>query len=290
MTRRLLAGQGFDEVLTYSLMAPSRVQLAQPWSDQEPVQVRNPVSVDRTHLRLTNMANLLAVKRFNQSRNTTHVSIYELGRVYLPRADAELPEEKLCLTLLADGDDAARKLKGVLRNLMDELGVEAEIEEVPGAAGPFGQGESVELRLGGELLGCVGIASKEVTDEFDLRNRPSLMEVDFRQLAGRCRPDRPYRPVPAYPATSRDMAVVVDESVLWADLIRCVRQNAPETLESVELVDVYRGKPVPTGSKSVAFSLTFRRHDQTITAAEAEEAHHAILAALGRELGAQLRG
>ena len=107
--------------------------------------------------------------------------------------------------------------------------------------------------------------------------------------AARCRLDRPYRPIPAYPGTVRDLAIVVDERVSWADINDCIRRSAPPALESVELFDIYRGKPVPAGRKSVAISFTFRRSDRTITAAEAEEARSSILAALTRDLGAILR-
>lgn len=287
--RHLLAGQGFDEVMTYSLVSPTPMQRAQPWCDGEAIEIRNPVTTERTHLRLTNMANLLLVKQFNEAHGTSHVDQYELGRIYLPRADAEAPEEKLCLSLLTDRDDGLRVLKGVLANLMSELGVEGDVEEIPGCAGPFQPDAALRLRLGGTLLGCAGVAAEEPAEELDFRHRPALMEIDFGVLAGRCRLHRPYRAAPPYPATRRDLAIVVDEQVLWADISTCVKRNAPDTLESVELFDVYRGEPVPEDRKSVAFSLTFRRRDRTITAGEAEQARSAIVSALQRELGAELR-
>ncbi|KPK62822.1 MAG: hypothetical protein AMK73_05645 [Planctomycetes bacterium SM23_32] len=287
--RRLLAGQGFDEAMTYSLIAPDPLQLAQPWCQAEPIAVRNPVTIDRTHLRLTNMANLLHAKAYNAAHGSPQVDLFELGHVYLPRAETDTPEEKLCLTLLTDREDGLRTLKGVLRNVMDGLGVEGRLEETPGARGPFAEEQAVALRLDGEWLGCAGAAAAEVTQELDLPNAPALMEVDFALLAARCRLDRPYRAVPAYPATTRDLAVVVDEAVLWADMEQCIRHDAPDLLESVALFDVYRGDPVPAGRKSVAFSLTFRRRDRTITAEEAEEARAAILSRLQSQLGAELR-
>jgi phenylalanyl-tRNA synthetase beta chain len=292
--RHLVAGHGFNEVMTYSLVAPTPLQRSQPWHDGEPLHVRNPVTVDRTHLRLTNMANLLLVKQFNAARGARQVNLFELGRIYLPRhgraqPDRDTPREKLCLSLLTDSQDGVRLLKGVLANVLLELGIEDELNEKPGARGPFLPDESVELRLSGEFLGCAGTAAPEVAEGLELRGRPALMEVDFHLLSARCRLDRPYRPVPVYPSTSRDLAIVVDEAVLWADIDACIRRSAPEALESVELFDVYRGRPVPEGRKSIAFSLTLRRADRTITAAEAEEARAAILAALERELRAELR-
>jgi phenylalanyl-tRNA synthetase beta chain len=287
--RRTLAGQGFCEVMNYSLIAPTALQLAQPWTKAEPVGVRNPTTVERTHLRLTHMANLLHVKRFNAARGLGQVDVFELGHVYLPHEGEERPEEKLVLTMLTDRPDGLRVLKGVLANLMDELGVEAALEQAPECAGPFDTQEALVLRIDGALFGCAGVLSAESAASLDMEDRPVLMEVDFSVLSERCRLDRPYSSVPTYPAASRDLAIVVADEVLWADIERCVRDAAPETLESVELFDVYRGDPVPAGKKSVAFSMAFRRPDRTLKAEEAEEASRNVLEALQRTLDAKLR-
>ena len=287
--RHSLAGQGFCEVMNYSLVAPTPLQIAQPWTDSDPIAVRNPTTVERTHLRLTNMANLLGVKCFNAARGTPQVDLFELGRVFIPLRGEERPEEKLALTMLTDRPDGLRTLKGVLANLLDDLGVEAVPEQTPECAGPFDPQEAVSLRLDGVLLGCAGVLSAEFARSLDLEDRPALMEVDFTVLSERCRLGQPYRPVPAYPASSRDLAVVVADEVLWADIERCVRAAAPGSLESLELFDVYRGDPVPAGKKSVAFSMTFRRPDRTLKAEEAEQASEQILSALREQLGAELR-
>jgi len=287
--RRALAGQGFCEVMSYSLVAPTPLQLAQPWHDGQPLGVRNPVTVDRSHLRLTNMANLLHVKQFNAAHGSPRVDLFELGRVFVPRPGEELPEEKPALTLLTDRKDGLRLLKGVLANLMDELGLEAEVEQTPECAGPFDPDQALVLRMDGRLLGCAGVLSADFARQLDLENRPALMEVDFGLLSERCRLDRPYRPVPVYPSTRRDLAIVVPDAVLWADIEKCVREAAPQILESLELFDIYRGEPVPAGHKSVAFAMTFRRADRTIKAEEAEQARDQVLSALQQQLGAKLR-
>ncbi len=218
--RHSLAGQGFCEVMNYSLVAATPLQLAQPWTKAEPVAVRNPTNVERTHLRLTNMANLLGVKRFNAAHGTPQVDLFEMGRVFIPRPGEERPEEKLALTLLTDRPEGLRLLKGVLANLMDDLGVEAAVEQAPECAGPFDPQEAVVLRLDGALLGCAGVLSAEFARSLDLEDRPALMEVDFTVLSERCRLGRPYEPVPTYPASSRDLAIVVADEVLWADVER----------------------------------------------------------------------
>ncbi len=287
--RALLAGQGFTEVMSYSLISPTDLQRAQPWHEGEPLAVRNPISADRTHLRLTHMANLLHATGFNAARGARGVQLFELGHLYLPRQGEQLPEQKRCLALLSEAEDGLRRLKGTLANVMDELGIEQEPEEEPGAAGPFAEGESVEFRLDGELLGCAGLTAPQIAGELDLTTRPALLEVDFGLLVERGALAPTYQPIAPYPAATRDLALIVAEDVLWADFEACIRRHAPETLESIDLFDVYRGEPVPPGHKSAAFSMTFRRADRTITAEEARQAGVAILNGLRRELNAELR-
>ncbi|MFO7955794.1 MAG: phenylalanine--tRNA ligase subunit beta [Candidatus Brocadiia bacterium] len=287
--RRLLTGAGFNEAITHSLVRADDLQTAQPWTDRKPPALRNPVSTERTHMRLTNVANLLLARQFNQAHGTPSVDFFEFGRVYLPLGEDERPEEKLCLTLLTDRSDGLRVLKGLLANLTDELGIDAEIEETPEDVGPCRSGEALTMRMDGRLLGFAGVTSNEAADQLDLNGSPAFMELDFAVLEERTRLERPYQPVPQYPATQRDLAVVVSEDVLWRDIDTCVREHAPETLEVLELFDVYRGEGVAEGQKSVAFSLTFRREDRTITSEEAEEAREAILGGLRDKLGATLR-
>jgi phenylalanyl-tRNA synthetase beta chain len=287
--RRLLAGAGFHEVMTYSLVAAVPLQRAQPWTDAEPIALRNPLSVERTHLRVTNLANLLHAKCYNQAQGTPKVDLFELGHVFIPRPGEKLPEEKLCLSALTDRDDGLRVLKGLLANLLSALGIGEAPGETPADRSPFAQGAAVDLRLGQALLGVAGLLAPEYAQELDLKHAPALLELDFGQLIGACRLDAPYRPVPQFPATRRDLAIVVSEEVLWRDVSDCIAGAAPESLESVEFFDVYRGDPVPEGHKSIAFTLTFRRPDATMTAEEADGATSGILAELKEGLGARLR-
>jgi phenylalanyl-tRNA synthetase beta chain len=287
--RRLIAGAGFHQVMTYSLVSDAVLQRAQPWTDSEPIAVRNPLTVERTHLRVTHLANLLLAKRYNQAQGSSNVDLFEMGYVFIPRAGEKLPEEKLCLGLLTDRDDGLRVLKGVLANLLSALGVDGTPAETPADHPPFAPGAALEFRMGDTLLGVAGLLAQETADGLDLRHCPALLEVDFGLLVDACRLDAAYRPVPQFPATQRDLALVVGEEVLWRDISECVEAAASELLESVEFFDIYRGEPVPEGCKSVAFTLTFRRSDATMTAEEADEATAAIVAALESGLGARLR-
>jgi len=287
--RHMVAGQGFCEVMTYSLVPPEDVQLIQPWHTGDPMTLRNPVSADHSRMKLTNMANILKAKRFNETHGTPRVDLFELGTVYIPQGKDEQPDEKIFLTLLTDRDEPLRVLKGILANLVEELSADVVITQTPGCAGPFAEGTALSLKIGDEFLGCAGVVSDAVADVLDVRTRPALMELDFAKLADHCRLDRPLKAVPTYPGTARDLAIIVSEDVLWADIEKCVRSVGSDALESIEFLNIYRGDHVATGKKSVAFSLSFRLLDRTITAEEAEQARAATLAALQSELQAELR-
>ena len=289
--RQLLAGAGFDEVMTYDLIAPTALQLAQPWYDGEPLKLRNPVSVERTHMRLTNMANLLGVKRFNAAHGTPCVDLFELGRIFLPRntAGGELPREIVCMSLLSDRQDSFFHLKGVLQAVLEALHVEGAVEEVCEQAGPLAEGESLVLKLDGELLGCLGVVKQGVAEEMDLNDRPALMEVNLDLLTDKAAIEPTLRPVPRFPTMNRDVAIVVDEAARWVDVEACVRRSAPPELESVEFFDVYRGAQVPPGRKSLAFSLILRSPDRTLTHQEADAARDTVVSALREEFGAEQR-
>jgi phenylalanyl-tRNA synthetase beta chain len=221
--------------------------------------------------------------------------LFELGKVYLPRPDSSdgLPKEQICLCLLTDREDGFSLLKGVLENVLEALHVEGEVDEAFDAStkqvGPFAEGESMVFGLGGKLLGCVGLVREDVAGEFDLPNRPALMEVDFDLLVGASRHAPPARPVPRHPSVRRDIAVVLDESVRWEDLRRCVLESGPQHLDSLEFFDVYRGPQIQAGKKSIAFSVILRSPERTLTSEEADAAHDHIVAALRERLGAELR-
>ncbi|MFW5914836.1 MAG: phenylalanine--tRNA ligase subunit beta [Planctomycetota bacterium] len=291
--RQTLTGEGFDEVITYSLVSEEQASRPQPWSDADPVRLRNPVSSDKTHLRMSNLPNMLQAKRYNAAHDVPRVDIFELGKVYLPEDDGPdettLPTEKCCLSLLTDREDGLFLLKGVLKNIADVLHLECDIEEEVEQASILDPERSLRLKVDGEMLGYVGITSDPVMEEFGLSAAPALMELDYDLLVDKAQTQPSIHPIPKYPAVDRDIAISVEEGVRWAELEACVDDHAPEHLESVQFFDVYRGKPIPAGKKSVAFSITLRSPNRTLTREEADAARDEIVEGLSDELGAELR-
>ena len=290
--KKMLAGQGFDEVITSSLISSPAQRFEQPWHDGEPIPLRNPVSSDKTHLRPSLMKNLLDAKRHNQAHEIPEVDLFETGKIYIP-VDKDLedqPQEKECLCVLTDRENGFFVLKGLLKNLLSSLHIpESSTCESPGNLDLFADGKSLFCYIDDRFLGCIGETDRKIANHMDFTTRPALMELDVDLLLDYASIDPELRPLPRYPAVKRDIAVVVDENVRWADIKDCVWKNAPAELEYLDFLDLYRGDQVPKGKKSVAFTAALRSPKRTLTSHEADGCRDEIVSALAETHEAHLR-
>lgn len=289
VTRELLVAGGFFEILTSSLVGEEPLQQLNPWGAAAGLELRTCLSKERTHLRRSLLGNLLVTKKWNQDRGTRRVNLFELSKVYLPVSGQKLPDEKLCLSALSDEDDALFVLKGMLQAAAARLGLAGKLAERPAEFELFQAGAVLDVVLDGKRIGLMGVLAESWVERLGLITTPALMEIDFDRVLAVVDFDRTYRPLPQFPAIERDLAIVLDESVLWSQIEACIRAHAPEWMESIQFFDIYRGKQVPAGKKSVAFSMTFRGRDRTLRSEEADQAQAAILKGLESGLGAQLR-
>ncbi|MDI6760197.1 MAG: phenylalanine--tRNA ligase subunit beta [Candidatus Brocadiaceae bacterium] len=296
--RGLLAGWGFFEAVTYSIVEDSETSRAGLLTGGRPLRIRNPIRAGEDCLRQTLLGNLLRAKRHNQDYGTPRVRLYELSKVYLPEEEQKLPVEKTCLGLLYEEDltvvegyakDPFYALRGLLEGLLSALGAKGDICW-EGLANPFFTREkSCKASLGGEPLAILGEVSKEIVKTYDLRSTPCLAEIDFDLLVEKADMTSTFQRLPLYPPIDRDIAIVVDEGVTWAEIESCVRGAGAKFLEKVEFFDLYRGKQVPPGKKSVAFRIHFRAPDRTLTGEEVDRAREVIISELTRRLGATVR-
>lgn len=326
--REALSARGFDEALNYSFVperdlaalvprtAPDEARAAAP----RPLKVQNPLTVEQGAMRTSVLPGLLRNLSFNLSRGSADVRLYELGRVYLPRPDERHPSGKLAwpvaeprrLGLVAQGRAAPRfwgapseeaygpfHLKGVLADALDALGLgllgapEAAVLVRPAAAleaphlHPAAAGA---LWLGERRVGTFGQVHPLVAQAFDVPADAQLAELDWEPLAAAAKLVPRSRGVPRFPGVLRDLALVVDAQVPAATLLAEIRAaDGAGLLETAELFDLYRGAQVPAGKKSVAFSLSLRAADRTLTDAEADGVLAAVRARLKERVGAEVR-
>jgi len=281
--RSVLLGAGFYEVMTISFES-ARVLEAFAAS-REVLSISNPIDKERPLLRTTLLPGLLRVKKTNEDRGITDLRIYELAHTYLSqKAEGKLPIEKPHLALLQDGDFFA--LKGVLEGIFEALGLLEDTEIVPAEIPFLASMHSAKIFINDELIGIVGVISENLRGLFDLSSSPVVAELDFASLAEAARMGKRYRPLPRFPATRRDLAVVADDEVSWANLKAAVEEVKPAFLEEISFFDEYA---LGEGKKSIAFSLLFRSPEKTLTGEEVDREEERIIKHLHKK-GFPLRG
>ena len=293
--REALVGLGYHETMTNTFCTRATAEVVSPWTGGEAITVQNTVRREENRLRVSILPELLRVKSANVAHGVRRSPFFEISRVYLPRAeraggeptrDDALPVEKLVLAVLGEGDLPA--LKGGIEALLCRLGVAGGVRFEPAECGFFESGRVADILLGDRLLGIIGEVDRGIAERHDLSRAPCMAELDFDLLTEAADLEGQYARLPAYPAAVRDLAVVVAESVTWAQIEQAVRKSELPHLERIEFFDIFRGRQVPRGKKSIAFSLTFRAPDRTLLREEVEEARRRCIASL-EALGGELR-
>ena len=288
LARHTLIRLGYTEAVTNSFLPEAISEAFCPWSSGKPVCLSNPLRADEAAMRQSLIPSLLQAKRTNQNRGIAEVHFFELSRVYLRRPSGHrLPEEKHCIAALADDDFA--HLKGSAEAILDQLGVAGRCTLEPVVHDFLTPGASACWRLGSTVIGYVGEIADEAAAGFGLRHSPCVCELDFDLLAAAASLQRRVRDLPRFPAVGRDLAIVVDEHVTWDQVCAGVRAAGADHLESIAFGEIYRGKQIEAGKKSIFFSIVFRAPDRTLTNDEVNASHDRVVASLAEQVGASLR-
>ena len=296
--KQSLVGYGFCEVITYSLTSLALLSKLLPESgspDPFPLRIANPMTLEQEYLRPNLRANLLATLASNRRHETGSIRIFELGKVYLPRAD-DLPEEPemLCGVLSgarteeswsgSDGQSDFYDAKGVLEGLFNQLGSNANFETSQDVS--LHPQKQAKIVINGEQVGVVGELHPRVLATFDIANTV-LFEVSLSQLLPATLDHRMFQSIARFPVVERDIALILDTN-LASQQVRDIIQGFP-LVAKVTIFDVYSGKQVPPGKKSLAYRITFQSPDHTLTDDEVDRVQNKILDKLVKELGATLR-
>lgn len=301
--RDILTGCGLAETITYRLTSLDRVAKLYPagnMPDEPYIELANPISSERTHMRRTLIDGLLATIAENQ-RHHDRIAIFEASRVYLPVDGADLPEEprRLGVALAglrhleawSVGDDHVDfyDLKGVVEALLAHLNIpHAEFRTSDAAA--FHPGRTADLIVDNVSIGHLGEVHPRVADAFEIEGRAYVAELDLEHLLEHVMTQETYDPIPRFPGIRQDLAIVVDVDIAADRIEALIREHGDELLRDVRLFDVYTGESIPEGKRSLAYSLLYQAEDRTLTDEEARSVHERIQDALERELDAQVRG
>jgi phenylalanyl-tRNA synthetase beta chain len=269
--------------------------------DGEVVRVSNPMTEDQQQLRPSLFPGLLRAAQRNVARGTPDVSLFEIGNIFRAWAPgADLPDESEHVAFVLVGNREAPHwsvetrradafdAKGVIEVVLDEIGVRGWELRSDDAAPLFHPGRAANIYLDGVIVGRFGEIRPSVARSFDL-DAAVVGGLSLGLLFERAPQELTVTDLPNQPPVLRDVAIALAESVPAGAVITTIRAVGGPLLESVELVDVYRGEQVGEGRKSLAFRLTFRAPDRTLTAEEADRAREAIAEAVRGEHGAEIR-
>lgn len=286
--RGVLTGAGFHEAMTLSAVEPEAVGVFRPWSASPPLRTATPVLRGADALRQSVVPSLLAARQFNEKVSNPVIELFEIAKVYLP-GRSKLPEEKLVLALTSGAGYLA--LKGVVEALLETLHSSTTLvcEPLEGI-GLLDAARSTRLSAGGQTLGVLGDLSPAGLEEAGLRRPAAVAELDVAPLLELAELVPTAAALSPYPPMGRDLNIVVDDAVRWSQVESVVRESGGELIESIVFQDVYRDpERLGAGKKSLLFSLQLRAADQTLTNEEADALRERVVAAVGKQLGGQLR-
>lgn len=295
LARDTLCALGANEVQTYSFVSPKGVddvRIDEDSWERDFVKITNPLGEENSVMRTILTPNMLEVLARNYSRNIEAVRAFEIGSTFMTNMiDPEkLPDEQtgLCIGLYGNGADFFT-LKGMAEEMLKVLGVKGVRFEAESEYGVYHPGRCARISVGDEELGIMGEVHPDVSEKFGIGTRAYVCELFFDSVIRHANIEKAYEPLPKYPATSRDIALLVDEDIQVGDIERIIKEQGKTILEKVQLFDVYRGKQVAEGKKSVAFALTYRDKNKTLTDEDVAKVHDKVLEALKEEVNAVLR-
>ena len=284
---------GFDEIITYSFISPSyydKIRWAADDARRQSLKILNPLGEDTSIMRTTVLPSMLDILTRNYNFRNKAAKLYEIGRIYLPGGEDGLANEQKVLSMGAYGSDMDFfTMKGAVVAVLETIRAE-KVSFVAVKDNPsYHPGRCAKVLVNGQEIGVFGQIHPLVAQNYGVDAQLFCAELSFEALFQARGAEAQYVPLPKFPAVTRDIAVVCEESVTVGALEECIRKGAKSLLKEVKLFDIYRGKGVEDGKKSVAFNLVLRADDRSLTAEEADADVKSILETLQKDLGAVLR-
>jgi phenylalanyl-tRNA synthetase beta chain len=305
--KKLMAGCGLDEVITYSIVNREEQMPFLPESEKSAealISLRNPLSSEKAHLRRSLVPSLLRVVRQNLA-NYDRVAVFEVSGVFAPADSSREHSETQRLCAVMAGNRAEQSwlthsgetekvdffsIKGAAAVLLSGFSLENRVSWERSDIPWLHPGRSACLYLEGQAIGVVGELHPRVQKLFDLSAQPVvLLDLDVESLLAAWRPEFIVQPVPVFPAVREDLSLVVGEDVSAEKIQKIISTAGGENLRRVEVIDLFRGQNVPAGKKSLTFRLLYQADDHTLTDEETAASRQQIIADLEKQAGAVLR-
>ena len=280
--------------MTYSFESPKvfdKLRIPENSDLRKVITISNPLGEDYSIMRTTTLNGMLSSLATNYNRRNKAVRLYEIGKVYLPKALplTELPDERMQFTLGMYGDGDFFNMKGVVEEFFEKIGMKGREKYDPNAGKSFlHPGRQANIIYDGKVVGYLGEVHPEVADIYGIGERAYVAVLDMPEIIPYATFDRKYTGIAKYPAVTRDISMVVPKEILVGQIEDVIESKGGEYLESYSLFDIYEGAQIKAGFKSVAYSIVFRAKDKTLEDADVSAAMERILKAL-EGMGIELR-
>lgn len=288
--KEILKAYGYSEFMSYSFISPSvfdKLNLEEGSDLLDFIKILNPLGEEYSVMRTTLISNMLEILCKNYSRSNEVCSGFEFGNTFI-KQEGSLPKEvlKLCIGSYNHGD--FYDLKDMIVNILWSLSIE-DLKFIRTEVPYLHPGRACDLYAGEIYLGSFGEVNPIVLKNFGIKNRCLVGELNFDKIVELASDNRVYKPLPKFPAMKRDFAFVIDRDIDAGQLEEVARENGSELLEDFKVFDVYTGEGIDDDKKSIAFSLTFRAEDRTLTDQEVEKVSEKVVEEIEKQFDGKLR-
>ena len=302
--REILQGSGYSEIITYSFISPGSMDvlgLAAGDERRRVVKIRNPLTEDQSVMRTTLVSSLLETMRKNAHTGCFDLKVFEIGRVFFHRRDGELPREKNVLGCLISGllDNNIwlskisvdfYDLKGCVENIFDGLKILNAEFRSDCRENFLHPGKSCGIYVGEQYIGFLGEVHPDVLLKLDLKNKAYVYEIDIDILTDFFSGEVFYKGLPRFPSVIRDVAFVIDKDMEADKMLNIASDMGKELLDKVCIFDVYSGRSITQGKKSLGLRFVYRAPERTLTDDEVSQVHSGIVKRIVDLTGAKIRG
>lgn len=290
-----LISLGLCETMTYSFDSPKvfdKLKIPKDSPLRKAVKISNPLGEDFSIMRTLSLNGMLQSLSTNYNRRNEEAMLFDIARIYLPKSVpvTELPEEKNQLTIGIYGNYDFYDLKGIIESLFETLGINNIAEFSPETKLQYMHpGRTADISINKESIGYLGEIHPDICQSYDIGTKVYIAVIDMPKLIECSNLEREYKPLPKFPSITRDISMLIKEDVPVNSIKSIIKQKGGKYIEQINLFDVYTGKQIQSGYKSVAYSIVYRASNRTLTDEEVNSSMKKIIKALETELKAQLR-
>ncbi|HBY21207.1 MAG: phenylalanine--tRNA ligase subunit beta [Clostridiales bacterium GWE2_32_10] len=293
MIKKVMEAEGLSEIITYSFESPKvleKLALNINSDSRKIIKVMNPLGEDFSIMRTQTINGMLNSLSTNYNRRNEYAYLYEISKTYIPKdlPITELPNEVTNLTIGMYGDVDFYKIKGIIEVLIKKLGTTDDYE-ANASIDYMHPGKTADILIDGNVVGYIGEVHPQITKNYEIEEKVYIACINVDELITYVNLTAKYKQLPKYPAVNRDIALVLKDEIEVKQIEMIIKQNAGKILENIELFDIYKGNQIEADYKSVAYRVTLRANDRTLTDEEINLVMGKILGDMKTKFGAKLR-